>query len=97
MRWIEIIQLRVTERSASSALVDALRGSLEEKRVAFAIYRHAVVASDLGVHLVHETDGDAGPDRTLAERLAATLEAYGLVHRSLWKQIQQPSGERRSS
>ena len=95
MRWIEIIQLRTTGASAVSALAEELDRALEGEAVGVAIYRHAAVETDLSVHLVHETDGDVGPDRALGQRLVATLGEHGLVNHSLWVEV-RPSDRRPS-
>ncbi len=87
MRWIEIIQLRTTGPSTLDDLVGGLNRSLAGVPLEVTIYRHATVATDLSIHLVHETEGDAEPDRTLGQRLAATLEELGLVNQSLWTEV----------
>jgi hypothetical protein len=88
MRWIEIIKLRATKERELRSLVAELGRSLENEFVEFTFYRHATIATDLSVHLVHETEGDSKPDRTLGQRLVATLSDHGLVHHSLWMQVQ---------
>ena len=84
MRWIEIIQVRTVGESALDALAELLCHSLEDEGLEVTVYRHATVPTDLAVHLAHETGGDGAPDRTLGERLAATLGELGLVSHSLW-------------
>jgi len=84
MRWIEIIRLRTNGTPALDELIEGLGRSLEHEPAELAIYRHAAVATDLSVHIVSETEEGAQPERTLGQRLAATLEQHGLVNRSLW-------------
>jgi hypothetical protein len=86
MRWIEIIQLRAPRESTLNTLIDELSRTLKDEHVEVTLYRHAAVSTDLSIHLGYETAGDAAPDCTLGQRLAASLDDHGVVNRSLWRE-----------
>ena len=85
MKRLEIIQLRLAS-NGSKRLVEDIRRSLDiEGEVSWVrIYRHATVATDLGVHIHLETDRDESLASDLGLHLAAALREHGMVEHTIW-------------
>ena len=88
MRWIEIVTLR-----AAAVEMDALVSEIQEMlagvgRVHVRLFRNPAVGSDISVHVHLETADEHTPINDLGEKLARTLEDYGLVSRTLWQEIE---------
>jgi len=91
MRWLEIIKLRSSRNNTGAfkeilASVDELSQSgLTEIRV----YRHAVLESDLSLHLYWETKGPERDGSGLGLHLAQTLKDFGLLDHTIWIRAQR--------
>ena len=86
MKWLEVIKLR--SAGGSLGLLDELllpiSGSNQRGLVEMKTYRHAVLETDVSVHLhwnseMPETNGSA-----LGLRLAQALKEFGLIDHSVW-------------
>ncbi len=76
--------------------LEAMKDAIESMGAEIRLYRHAIVATDLAVHIVHRGSLPDRPDTALGDRVAALLEDYGLVSRSLWVRIAStPPGRQR--
>ena len=92
MKWVEVIGVRATagNREILEARLVNLVRMLQKRGLATAItVLHRVnVASDLCVHLHHDAKNPDPAGSSLGLRLAAEMEAFGLVHHSIWSQVQ---------
>jgi hypothetical protein len=88
MRWIEVINLRSSEKQ-QEMLGAALSRSLPPRDltgglVQMKIYRHAMVDTDLSIHLCWESRDAEKDGSPLGLHLAEALKPFGLVHHSVW-------------
>jgi len=86
MKQLEIIQLRLAGNDAAG-LVEDIRRSIgaESEKSSVRIYRHATVASDLGIHIHLEADGNGACNSDLGLRLASALREHGMVEHTVWR------------
>jgi len=86
MNGLEIIRLRSAEipfellKETLATIPDVGQSGL----VRIKIYRHAVLDSDLSVHLHWKSEGPPQDKSTLGLRLAQALQEFGLIDHSLW-------------
>ena len=86
MKWLEVIKLR-SGRKDSGLLEELLRsihefsqsGLLEMKTL-----RHAVLETDLSVHLYWESEQPEKNGSPLGLHLAQALREFGLIDHSVW-------------
>lgn len=85
MKRLEIIHLRLAG-PRPPGLVEEIRESIESQSglVSIRIYRHAAVATDVGIHLHLEADADDSRVTELGVRLASALREYGMVEHTVW-------------
>ncbi|MDJ0784144.1 MAG: hypothetical protein QNJ22_19415 [Desulfosarcinaceae bacterium] len=91
MKWMEVIGVRtaVSNRASLEAklkeLMDAVQ--LEEPTRSIKLLQRASIATDLCVHLQHDTPLADATGSRLGLRLAAEMRAFGLVHHSVWSEL----------
>ncbi|MCK9197306.1 MAG: hypothetical protein M0P16_10025 [Syntrophales bacterium] len=88
MKWIEIIKLRVAESNRDSLdqqLAEIILSvNLEQGLREIKLYRHAVVDSDLSIHLYWESERPAPQGSAAGLCLMHLLKAFGLISHSVW-------------
>jgi len=93
MKWIEVIGVRATtgNRQILEARLEDLVCTVKKRgsTVSIAVLHRLNVASDLRVHLQHDSKAPDPTGSSLGLRLAAEMEAFGLVHHSIWFEIQE--------
>lgn len=96
MNKLEIVHLRLAGGCPLSLIEEVRRSTAAaDPLLSVRIYRHASVASDLGVHLhLQGNEGDARPS-DLGVRLAEALREHGIVEHTVW--IEEQSEERGAS
>ena len=86
MKWLEVIKLRSAGKG--SGLLEELLLSVnkfsQSGLVEMRIYRHAVLETDLSVHLLWESEQPEQNGSSLGLRLAQALKEFGLIDRSIW-------------
>jgi hypothetical protein len=88
MEWLEIIQLRTSERNR--ALLETLLLELVEDVIrategqAIKAYSRVMPHADYGIHLLHDSDSAESSGSQLGLRIASELRAYGIVNHSIW-------------
>ncbi len=92
MKWIEVIGVRTTvgNRARVAAQLEDLVLSVRKggSAASITILHRMNVASDLCVHLRHDSTIPDPTGSSLGLRLVAAMEAFGLVHHSIWSEIQ---------
>jgi hypothetical protein len=88
MKWVEIIKLRVAESNRDSLnqqLAEIILGvNLGEGLGEIKLYRHAVVDSDLSIHLYWESERPVQQGSAAGRWLMHMLKAFGLISHSVW-------------
>ena len=86
MKWLEVIKLR--SAGGSSGLLDELLlpipGSNQSGLVEMKTYRHAVLETDVSVHLYWNSEMPETNGSGLGLRLAQALKEFGLIDHSVW-------------
>ncbi|KPK90367.1 MAG: hypothetical protein AMJ94_09555 [Deltaproteobacteria bacterium SM23_61] len=86
MKWLEVIKLR--SAGGSLGLLEELLLPLSESDprglVEMKTYRHAVLETDLSVHLHWNSEMPEPNGSALGLRLAQALKEFGLVDHSVW-------------
>ncbi len=88
MKWLEIIELRSSDRNSVEVLkeltelVDELNRNNSRKNV--KLYMHVSVKTDISIHLNHDTADAASPGSDLGLLVASNLKRYGLVNHKVW-------------
>jgi hypothetical protein len=86
MKWLEIIKLRSVGRGSGllADLLSSVDKSSQSGLVEIKTYRHAVLETDLSVHLLWESEQPELNGSNLGLRLAQALKEFGLIDRSIW-------------
>ncbi len=85
MKRLEIIHLRLAAGSSDDLVEDIKRSATGSVQTAeIRIFQHAGVATDLGVHILHDTDGAAPLPSHLGTSIASALKDHGMVEHSVW-------------
>lgn len=86
MKWLEVIKLR--SAGGSLGLLDELllsiSGSNQRGLVEMKTYRHAVLETDVSVHLHWDSEMLEPNGSALGLRLAQALKEFGLIDHSVW-------------
>jgi len=91
VNWIEIITLR-TGSADPEAPAAELRAALaqipaENTGVRIRLLVNPSLSGDLSIHLHHRTEDALPPTVVVGVHLAQALEDFGLVHRTLWREV----------
>ncbi len=86
MKWLEIIKLRSVGRNSEllKELLLSINKFNQSGLVELKTYHHAVLETDLSVHLHWESERPEQNGSNLGLRLAQALKEFGLIDRSIW-------------
>lgn len=88
MQWMEIINIRTTEQGLENLVRDFIRPVTEkaddEGLSQIKIYYHALLKTDLSIHIYWDLNQSDQYKTTLGLRLMGILENFGLVYHSVW-------------
>ena len=88
MRWLEIIELRTLDcnRGQLESEIQKLIGEMnrEAKNRTVKAYLRAVIDTDFGIHLLHDSTEIEYGGSALGLSLASSLKEFGLVNHSIW-------------
>lgn len=91
--WLELIHLRaaVASQDALSTALGELqqRWASDENGVELRLFRHASLATDFAVHLMHRSEVAAGRS-ALGLRITAALKEFGMTDSSVWIEEDSP-------
>ena len=86
MIWLEIISVRTAGVIEAGKVFDLCTRSFQsiavEKLLKLAVYRHAIYATDISIHLQWESD--PGPWSILGSEVSSALGDLGLISHTLW-------------
>ena len=91
MKWIELIQLRSVEgnrgilESELRRLIKDVDG--ERKKQVVMAYRRVSIDTDFSIHIFHASKNIEDGGSRLGMRLVAALKEFGLVHHSIWMEM----------
>jgi hypothetical protein len=93
VRRLEIIRVRHSG-TPRRELLDQVRRSAAELAhgVEVRLYRHAGLATDLGVHVCLDVEATDPEVTELGARLAAALREHGMVEHTVWVEEQPVKG-----
>ncbi len=85
MKRLEIIHLRLAG-GCPEGLIGEIRRSAATRQTTMElkIYRHATVATDIGIHILHEPNEAKKLPGQLGTLLASALREHGMVEHSVW-------------
>lgn len=92
MKWIELISLRSIHKDREwlecglNELIDKVKR--ENGDLTITLYKRVLVDSDIGVHISHNSGKIENGGSRLGLHLAAVLKEYGMVHHSIWIEIE---------
>jgi hypothetical protein len=92
MKWVEIITLRSPSKINGQfigELLQGVRGSdspndTPEHLVEIKVYHHAVVETDLSIHIFWESEPNGQDKSPLGFRVCFALKSLGLLNHSVW-------------
>jgi hypothetical protein len=93
MKWIELIQLRSAGSNREmletnlKMLIDEVGGK-RQKQVIMAFSRVSL-DTDFSIQIFHESKKVENGGSCLGLHLAAALREFGLVHHSIWMELQK--------
>ena len=92
MRWIEIIELRSTDRN-KERLDLKLRGLISDidktsNPRTIRAYSHVMINTDFTIHLQHNSKKPEYGGSRLGLNIAAALKEFGLVNHNVWVEMQ---------
>ena len=91
MSSLEIINFR-----SAGSMIDSIEKKLLEsiniiiardKAVNIKMYHHAILPTDLSLHIRHKSKSTTIPASTIGLQLVSVLREYGLVNHTLWIEI----------
>lgn len=92
MKWIELIQLRSSNRNREilESNLQGLIGEVDSKRKKPEImaFSRVSIDTDFSIHIIHDSIKVENGGSRLGLHLAAALKEFGLVHHSIWMQLQ---------
>jgi hypothetical protein len=94
MKWVEIITLRSPSKINGQYIDELLKGADESDSptdtpkhlVEIIIYRHAVVETDLSIHILWESEKGNQDKSPLGLRFSSALRPLGLLNHSIWNE-----------
>ena len=88
MKWLETITLRCAGSREKRVVLDLLQkiSVVDEAAgpVGAEVYQHAVVESDLSIHIHWNSETFGRGKSSLGLRLAHALQDFGLISHSVW-------------
>jgi hypothetical protein len=88
MKWIEIIELRSTDKNRESleSQLQKLTSEVNKarERGAIKVYSRLAIDTDFSIHLFHESKEADIDASSLGLHLASSLKGFGLVNHSVW-------------
>jgi hypothetical protein len=86
MKWLEIIKLRSVGRDSEllKELLLSIHKFSQSGLVEMRTYHHAVLETDLSVHLHWESERPEQNGSALGLRMAQALKELGLIDHSVW-------------
>lgn len=88
MKWLEIIELRSTDRNRGvlESQLQKLTNEVnnERERRAIKVYSRIAIESDFSIHLFHESKEADINGSSLGLHLVSTLKELGLINHSVW-------------
>lgn len=91
MKWVEVIQLRVTGcdkdllKSELLKLINESDKSTGEQMM--MVYGRVLVDTDYTIQIIHKTKNVENNGSSLGLRLVSALKAFGLVNHSIWVEL----------
>lgn len=93
MKWIEIIDLRISEEF-SEEVTELLATITAEVSPAVTLYVHAFMYTDFSIHIKHESEKVDQSGSNLGMQIASSLKAYGLVNHNVWIETRSADSNR---
>jgi hypothetical protein len=93
MRWLEVIHLRVTDqnyerlRPTFTELLNEIREKESCRLV--KLFRRALLDTDVCLHLYHDSHNVEDGGSSVGLRLASALKPLGMVHHTVWSEIEE--------
>ena len=93
MRWLEVIHLRVTDQDYErlmptfTQLLDEIRKKESCRMV--KLFRRALLETDVCLHLYHDSHDPEDGGSPVGLRLGDALKPLGMVHHTVWKEIEE--------
>jgi len=91
MKWLEIIELRVTSdrwkmmESEIQHMIHDMEHSFEKHKI--VSYSSAAIESDFSIHLTHESGSVEINGSALGWHLVSLLKEFGMVNHSVWVEL----------
>jgi hypothetical protein len=89
MEWLEIIEIRSTQRNlkALEYKLKELKAGVNKSadRTSITIYRHIAVDSDYSIHLYHDSEEANINGSPLGVNCVSALKEFGLINHSVWE------------
>ncbi len=91
MKWIELIQLRSVEgnRMILESELQRLINEVDGERIKLVVmaFRRVAIDTDFSIHIFHDSKKVEDGGSQLGMRLVAALKDFGLVHHSIWMEM----------
>ena len=88
MKCVEIITLRSLGKDSRQLVQELLRQGFKQEepgvRAAIRVYHHAIVETDLSIHIHWEIEAQHPCESPLGQRLCYALKRLGQCNHSLW-------------
>ncbi len=88
MKWLEIIQIRTAQNRATHLMAEltTLLSDIQKTPggANVILYRHADVASDFSLHLIHQSDTERPTISITGQLLSSVVREFGLVNHTIW-------------
>ncbi len=88
MKWLEIIQIRTAQNRAEHLIAEltTLLSDIQKKPGGLNVtfYRHADVASDFSLHLIHQSDTGRPKTSKTGQLFSSVAREFGMVNHAIW-------------
>lgn len=92
MDLIEIVRIRSMDGREKRMVLEALRNPDDAMGAEIKIFRNAIVASDLGIHLCWKGSHRDPTKSPLGLQLAHAFKRFGLINHSVWVEEREEGG-----
>ncbi|MDY0092284.1 MAG: hypothetical protein RBT80_06265 [Candidatus Vecturithrix sp.] len=90
MKWVEIIRLRLLDHLKQTAVINLVRQVAVEVStpdMAFTLYHHATVETDMSIHLTWNSGILSEGKSEVGAKLIYMLQEFGFVDYSTWIEL----------
>lgn len=88
MKWLEIIQIRTSEKKSEQLITELSEVFAEAQEadpgLVITLFRHSHLTSDFSLHLYHQSETTPPGKSQIGQILGSAIKEHGLVNHTTW-------------